>query len=282
MNPADGAGALVVLCCCPQARARAVAAAGALGAPLLVGLAPNELNEPAYALVFDEQGLALHHTGRKVPGPVRVDFTAGALAHRRHFGGGKGQMIARAVGVRPHVYPRVLDATAGLGRDAFVLACLGCRVDLYERSPLAWRLLEEGLEQGRAAAEASDDRPLADILARMRLHSGEAVERLEALAGADEDRPDVVYLDPMFPARRKSADVKKEMQVFHALVGADEDADRLLEPALAAARYRVVVKRPRKAPDLAGRAPGHRLEGKSSRFDVYPLRRLPERLNEPN
>ncbi len=117
------------------------------------------------------------------------------------------------------------------------------------------------------------------ILERLTLQAGEGQTELSSLA--PDRRPDVVYLDPMFPERQKSADVKKEMRAFHRLVGADADADDLLAPALAAARYRVVVKRPRKAPDLAGRPPSHRVEGKSSRFDVYALQKLPDRLNDP-
>lgn len=86
---------------------------------------------------------------------------------------------------------------------------------------------------------------------------------------------DVVYLDPMFPHRDKSALVKKEMQLFRPVVGDDPDASALLEAALACARYRVVVKRSRRAPAIEGVAPGLTLEGKSSRYDVYPLKALP-------
>ncbi len=188
-------------------------------------------------------------------------------------------MIAKAVGLKPHVYPRVADLTAGLGRDAFVLASLGCRVQLWERSPVVYRLLADGLSRARQGAQESGDKELADILAGMTLRRGDALTYLQSLSVDDPERPDVIYLDPMFPERQKSADVKKEMRAFHTLVGADSDASDLLTPALQQARYRVVVKRSRKAPDLAGRAPGHRIEGKSSRFDVYALHKLPEQLN---
>lgn len=82
------------------------------------------------------------------------------------------------------------------------------------------------------------------------------------------------YLDPMFPVRRSKAAVKKDMALFHTLVGPDEDADALLAPALALAQRRVVVKRPRIAPPLAGHQPGMILSGKSSRFDIYPLKSI--------
>jgi len=80
---------------------------------------------------------------------------------------------------------------------------------------------------------------------------------------------DVVYLDPMFPPRDKSALVKKEMRAFHDVVGSDDDADALLAPALKLAQKRVVVKRPGYAGFLAGVAPTMAVTGKNNRFDVY-------------
>lgn len=95
--------------------------------------------EQPLLLYLTEAGLQLQVTGRKAPGPVWADFVTGAVAHRRKFGGGSGQMIAKAVGIKPGVRPRVLDATAGLGKDSFVLATLGCEMTLIERSPLFMR-----------------------------------------------------------------------------------------------------------------------------------------------
>ncbi len=99
----------------------------------------------AFAVQVGETGLQIQQLGPQAPGPVRVDFVEGAAAHRRVFGGGSGQMIAKAVGIAQGVRPRVLDATAGLGKDAFVLASLGCQMQLIERQPLVAALLEDGL-----------------------------------------------------------------------------------------------------------------------------------------
>ncbi|MCT1282181.1 class I SAM-dependent methyltransferase, partial [Pseudomonas aeruginosa] len=88
------------------------------------------------------------------------------------------------------------------------------------------------------------------------------------------EAPQVIYLDPMFPHRDKSALVKKEMRLFRPLVGDDLDAPALLQAALALASHRVVVKRPRKAPIIEGPKPGYSLEGKSSRYDIYPKKAL--------
>src|SRR5690606_16884554 len=122
--------------------------------------------DTAYALQLGEAGLQLAELGPGAPGPVRVDFVEGAAAHRRLYGGGSGQMIAKAVGVQAGIRPRILDATAGLGRDAFVLASLGCDMTLIERQPLVAALLEDGLQR------ALRDLEVAPIVARMRLLNG--------------------------------------------------------------------------------------------------------------
>jgi 16S rRNA (guanine1516-N2)-methyltransferase len=228
-----------------------------------LGLAQE--GEAQFAMQLGEQGLQLVELGPQAPGPVRVDFVEGAAAHRRLFGGGTGQMIAKAVGVQPGVRPRVLDATAGLGRDGFVLASLGCSVTLIERQPLIAALLEDGL------ARAAGDRDVGPIVAQMCLLTGNAIELMNAWQG---EPPQVIYLDPMFPHRDKSALVKKEMRLFRPFVGDDLDAPALLQAALALASHRVVVKRPRKAPIIAGGKPAYALEGKSSRYDIYPLKKL--------
>uniref|UniRef100_UPI0030DCE521 class I SAM-dependent methyltransferase n=2 Tax=Pseudomonas sp. EL_65y_Pfl2_R95 TaxID=3088698 RepID=UPI0030DCE521 len=221
--------------------------------------------EAGFALQLTDSGLQLAELGPQAPGPVRVDFVEGAVAHRRLFGGGSGQMIAKAVGIQPGVRPWVLDATAGLGRDAFVLASLGCSLSMIERQPLIAALLEDGL------ARAERDPDVAPITARMQLLVGNAISLMADWQG---ERPQVIYLDPMFPHRDKSALVKKEMRVFRPLVGDDMDAPALLAAALQLATHRVVVKRPRKAPIVEGAKPSYALEGKSSRYDIYPLKKL--------
>jgi 16S rRNA (guanine1516-N2)-methyltransferase len=164
--------------------------------------------------------------------------------------------------------PSVVDATAGPGRDAFVLASLGADVLLIERVPAIFALLKDGL--ARALADA-DTRAIAE---RMHLVLGDAIHQLEALVARTPVAPQVVHLDPMFPHRDKSALVKKEMRLFRQLAGDDQDAPRLLEAALDVATHRVVVKRPRGAPPIEGPPPRHVLEGKTSRYDLYVHRAL--------
>ncbi|WP_087113023.1 class I SAM-dependent methyltransferase [Parendozoicomonas haliclonae] len=230
--------------------------------------APKYVREQRLVLWQSPEGLALQQTGKKAPGPVIVDFVGGAVGHRRKYGGGKSQSIVKAVGIADASRPlSVLDATAGLGRDAFVLATMGSTVTMVERSPIVRALLADGLQR------AASDEDAGSIVARMNLLSGHAPELMQGMIGEGR-KFDVVYLDPMFPHRDKAAAVKKEMVLFQTLLGPDLDADDLLSPALALAEHRVVVKRPKRAPDLAEQEPGYRLEGKSGRFDIYPLKRF--------
>ncbi|WP_438335478.1 16S rRNA (guanine(1516)-N(2))-methyltransferase RsmJ [Edwardsiella tarda] len=212
------------------------------------------------ALVLTPQRLELRKLDEPKLGAIFVDFVGGTMAHRRRFGGGRGEAVAKAVGIKGGYLPDVVDATAGLGRDAFVLAALGCRVRMLERHPVVAALLDDGLQRGYADAEIGPW-----LRERLTLLHASSIEALATLT----PRPEVVYLDPMFPHRQKSALVKKEMRVFQALVGADDDADALLAPARQLATKRVVVKRPDYAPPLAGVATLNATLTKSHRFDLY-------------
>lgn len=229
--------------------------------PLQETLADFQAEVP-FALVLTERQLELRKLDEPKLGPVYVDFVEGAVAHRRKFGGGRGQSIAKAVGLKSGANPTVVDATAGLGRDAFVLASLGCSVTMLERHPVVAALLADGLLRAKQDPEIG-----AWVSERMRLISGPALENLQRLPFEH----DVVYLDPMFPHRQKSALVKKEMRVFQSLVGPDLDADALLPVALSVATKRVVVKRPDYAGFLNERKPSTSIETKSNRFDVYVM-----------
>jgi len=224
------------------------------------------LETPGFHLCLDHDGLSLRQ-GESSRTAVQVDFCGGAVAHRRRFGGGKGQDIAKAVGVSSAYIPSVVDATAGLGRDSFVLATLGCHVQAFERQPVVAALLEDGLRRSIKDAEA------AEICSRISLSFGSSHDLLKAPDSGY--LADVVYLDPMFDHDPKqTAAVKKDMQAFREVVGQDEDADALLDRAISCARCRVVVKRARKAEPMAGRKPSYSLTGKSNRFDVYALAKV--------
>jgi len=219
-----------------------------------------------FLLQVNDQCLELCKLDEPKLGAIKVDFVDGAVAHRRKFGGGRGQDIAKAIGLKHGFTPHVLDATAGLGRDGFLLAGLGCKVTLMERMPIVAALLDDGLERGKLNSEIGQL-----ISENMTLIHASSIENMEL-----SQQPDVIYLDPMYPHREKSALVKKEMRVFQSLVGEDLDADSLLAPALKLAKYRVVVKRPSYAPPLANKKPSTSIKMKKNRFDVYVIQGIPK------
>jgi 16S rRNA (guanine1516-N2)-methyltransferase len=211
---------------------------------------------PSFVLEQVEDRLQLRALHRPGYGPVYAEWSDAEL--RRRIAAGRRQPLARALGLQHAPLPTVLDATAGLGRDAFVLAALGAEVTLVERNPATAALLRDALR--RAAADPA----LNAAAARMRLVEGDA----QALP-ADPERWDAVYLDPMYPDDGRRALPSKEMQILRDLNGGDPDADALLTAALLLARKRVAVKRPAKAPPLADRTPNLSLHGSQLRFDVY-------------
>jgi 16S rRNA (guanine1516-N2)-methyltransferase len=189
----------------------------------------------------------------------RVDFASGAVGYRFRRGGERGHPLVRAAGIKKDRLPAIVDATAGLGRDGFLLASAGATVTLIERSAEVHALLKEAL--ARASAESPE---LAEVVARMTLVHGDAKDRLPEL------KPDVVIVDPMHPPRRNTALVKQEMRQLSAIVGADEDADELMRIALASARERVVLKWPlRAAPLLETPKPSYQFAGKTVRYEVF-------------
>lgn len=231
----------------------------------------TDLFDADYTVCLSKDGLSFISNSRN-HGAIRCDFVSGSHRHRRNHGGGNGQMIAKAIGVSGKFYPNVLDLTAGLGSDGFVLACLGCKVQLLERNPIAFLLLKDGLERAKSASY--DDINLAAIVDRMLLTEVNSSLFLDSLDISAY--PDVIYIDPMFPPRKKSAQVKKEMQALHQIVGEDNDASVLLEKALSKAIYRVVVKRPANSEYLGTIEPSYSLQGKSTRYDIFAKQKLPK------
>lgn len=151
----------------------------------------------------------------------------------------------------------VLDATAGLGEDALLLAAFGFDVTLYERDETIYKLLSDTIER------AKEDADLLKAVSRMTLFYEDSIKAMREL----KEKPDVVYLDPMFPLRTKSGLVKKKFQLIHELEKPCEDENELLEAALSAALVRVVIKRPIKGEYLAGVKPDYSIEGSTIRYD---------------
>lgn len=211
-------------------------------------------------LIFGEKRIELYD--QQLNTCIYVDFVSGALAHRQQFGGGRGQAIAKAMGLKHGKNPKVLDVTAGLARDAYILATLGCQMTLIEKSPVLSTLIQDGITRGL------DSEQSAEILSKhFNIHNQDAINFLNKLN--KNDYPDIIYLDPMFPERKKSALVKKDMQILQRLLSKDNKDEILLKTALGCAKHRVVVKRPSHAPHLTEKKPTTSIHSKKTRYDVY-------------
>ena len=200
----------------------------------------------------DERGLALVGSGME----LRGDFTR--MLPRLRQGRLQQELLVKAARIKGATEPTAIDCTAGLGEDSLLLAAAGFSVTMFERDATIAALLADALE--RAAADAR----LADIVSRMTLVAGDSLAGLAEL----DFEPDVVFLDPMFPARTKSAAVKKKFQLLHHLEQPCEEEDALVKAALAAHPHKVVIKRPTKGPHLAGMKPSYSIQGKAVRYDV--------------
>lgn len=196
---------------------------------------------------------------------LRADFAR--MLPRLKQGRLQQELLVKAARAKGVDRPWAIDATAGFGEDSLLLAAAGFAVDLYEQDCVIAALLQDALER------AADDPALADTAARMCLHAGEdSIAGLRQTAASIEQgglaAPDVVYLDPMFPERTKSAAVKKKFQLLHHLEQPCADEESLVEAALAVRPRKVVIKRPVKGPLLAGMKPSYQLAGKAVRYDV--------------
>lgn len=215
-----------------------------------------------FGLRLTVEGLALCQCDQPCFKPLRIDFVQGALAYRQRQACRANEALAKAVGIKGNYRPSILDATAGLGRDAAILATLGCQVQMLERHPVVAALLMDGLQ--RAYQDKQRGAWLNKHLKFLAVGSLTTSE-------LELPKPEVIYLDPMFPVRRSRALVKKEMQMLQRLVGTDDDADQLLTVALNKAKRRVVVKRPKGAPPLADIKPAVTVTTPRGRFDIYPI-----------
>jgi len=225
---------------------------------------PNT-NETSF-LSYNQQALTLHLKKENETLSISVDFVSGRSEHRRQYGGGKSQPLAKACGLDKHPSWTILDATAGLGKDAFVLASLGSQITLIEQHPALYGLLAD------AAHKAKEHVEVSEVIKRMNFIHADACDYLKALSFSDiskQEAPDVIYLDPMYPHRKKSAKIKKEMQVLQSLVGYSEQEKNLFDIALKTAQQRVVVKRPKSAEPLNDKKPSYSVGSVNTRYDVY-------------
>lgn len=262
-----GPPTIFVLCTSSERAAFARDVADRVGGTLLDAPPASGLG-----LIVADDGLWLKLLGNNTPGAIQVDFLRGRVARQRRETGFRQQPLMRAFGLHKRSMSeryRVVDATAGLGKDAGLLAAAGCHVIAIERSPVLCAMVQDGLDRLHAAGDVAES-----WHQRFELRPGDARAWLQDMCRG-ERRPCAVYLDPMFPPRKKAAAVKREMQILQALhrEGPTESGQtvELLARARAAATERVVVKRPKGAPPLADDV-DYRLEGEAIRYDVYLTR----------
>jgi len=200
---------------------------------------------------------------KKEPEPTKLicDFVGGAVGHRFRHDAGRGHGLPKAIGFKAGKDIKVVDATPGLGRDAFMLASLGVEVTMIERSPQMHTLLKDAMARAREAGPE-----YAEVMDRMTLIHGDSIALLPTLDA------EIILVDPMHPPRRKSSLVKNEMRVLREIVGTDDDSATLMKVALESASKRVVLKWPLRGEAMEGiRGPSHQLKGKSTRYDVFML-----------
>lgn len=217
----------------------------------------NEANLYRYLLVIDSNYIGLQDTAKKKFLPFKIDFLSKQFLYRIKHASFKSELIGKAMGIKPRHHPFIVDATAGLGRDSFILAVLGYRVVMLERSPIVYLLLKDALKRG--------EQSLKPIIEHLTLYHTDSIAWLTS----NHTQPEIIYLDPMFPKREKSASVKKEMIILQNLLTNDDNMNDLFKLALTCASHRVVVKRPRLAANMMDVPPSFSLTGKNSRFDIY-------------
>lgn len=190
--------------------------------------------------------------------PFFIDFSSNEIIRRKNQMN-NSQEISKAVGIKKDFKPKILDTTAGQGRDSFLLASLGCEITMLERNSIIFLLLNN------AIANAKNNAELVDIINRMTLINQDSIDFLKN----NKEYFDVIYIDPMFPKSNKSRLVKKDMQIFREIVGDDLDSTELLKYALQQNTKRVVVKRMLNSPFINNLKPNFQIKGKTTRFDVY-------------
>jgi len=190
---------------------------------------------------------------------LKCSFIEGPILHRLKYGKGRGQNLAKAVGMKFNKNRNIIDATAGLGYDSFILASLGAKVTLIERSQKMHTLLQNGIDEG-----ISFGGEIEKIVNRMELLFGDSKDILPKLT------PEVIMIDTMYKDRKKTALVKNNMRLVREIVGPDSDYIELLKVALNCAKNRVVLKQPRYAEPIKEITKcSHQILGKTIRYDVF-------------
>jgi 16S rRNA (guanine1516-N2)-methyltransferase len=218
----------------------------------LLGLNPMDLdlflsNNPEYRIEIYGNKLSLlqikdkHH--------VFVDFDSKQMAFRSeaHL---NAELVIKAVLGKKKQATTIMDCTAGFGKDSYLLSLTGSKVTAYENNPLMYALLKDGLKRAEI-----DNITLKKVDAQRDLKTTEC---------------EVIYIDPMYPANKKSAKNNKHMAFLQVFVGHQADiAEQLFLLAKQSNAKKIVIKRPVKAAYVLEQKPTSQIIGKAARFDIY-------------
>ncbi|CAL4044089.1 class I SAM-dependent methyltransferase [Buchnera aphidicola] len=211
------------------------------------------------ALIIKNNRLEIFKRDEPNLGNFWIDFAHKKLIYRIQSQVLKKEAIAKAIGIKKNNYLNVVDATAGLGKDALVLTALGCKVCMIERNPIVAALLEDALKRNYPYNNIN-----LLLKEKMSLIYASSLSILKKL----KYKPDVTYLDPMYPITKKNM-VKKDMYFLRLLIGEDKDSGDLLTLARKCSKKRVIVKRQLYAPYLSGIKTKNAIISKKHRFDIY-------------
>ena len=211
-------------------------------------------------LLKTEEGLALVSDELKLIG----DYSS--LLPRVSNNRVQGEMLVKSVRIKGQTDLFVLDGTAGLGEDSFLLAAAGWDVILCEHNEVIFELLRDTIERAQETEEISE------IANRMHPLFIDGVTACESVsAGTFDAHPNVIFLDPMFPKKTKNSLTNKKLQLFQKLESPCSTEEELFAAACKTNAAKVVVKRPVKGTYLAGKKPSHSIAGKTVRYDCYVL-----------
>ena len=188
--------------------------------------------------------------------PLSLSFSTSKFLRRIKAASKTSELIARAVGTRHGL--KVIDCTAGLGREGFLLAYLGCDVTLIERSRVIHTLLRDALNS------ASYDPDLKRVVNRISLHQSDSRDFL-----SQHPSWDVIYIDSMFPEKKKTSLPKGDMQYLQRFLSNETNDESLLKRAFRCNFKRLVVKRPLKTGFDEIRKADLRIQNDRIRFDIY-------------
>jgi len=230
-----------------------------------VPLINSVTKEDGYLLLYSEGALKIMRTDEKIKSAFSIDFFSTKAKHHK-LNQGRGKLpIIKACGIKHNQRPSIIDATAGLGQDSFLLASFGSMVTCIEQQPIIAELLMDALSRAKRGSDKLGSESIIEIANRMNVICDYAETYLK------RHQADVVYLDPMYPIQEnpKQAKVKKQMQLLRDLDGTESNEQALFASAIKACKKRLVVKRPNWASHLAGKEPTHHIPGKTHRYDVY-------------